>query len=198
MGQKILTVAFLRPAPEDHWMNRLTARASMHPFCHVELFFESLNLCFSIEWNERAGFRFKNLSNPNYHLVSLCVSAREYDACLDFCKSAATQHLLFDNLAMWRAWFPTALTCTPCDPSSQHKGRTFCTKIITESLQFAGLGEVERLLPASTTPSSLYHAVVGSPRKICSGVPFKRQALMQLGGGGGLTLFPAPTILRMG
>lgn len=199
VGQKILTVAFLRPAPGDHWMNRLTGQVSAHPFCHVELFFESVNLCFSIEWNEVAGFRFKNLSNPNYHLVSLCVSAREYDACLDFCRTAATHQMQFDNLAMWRSWFPTFLVCTPCDASSQHKGRTFCSKIITEALQFAGVGEVERLLPASTTPSTLYHTLAASSRLICSGVPYKRQALMQLPARV-TSLFAPPTLAlsRMG
>lgn len=197
MGQKVLTVAFLTPAPDDHWMNRLTGRVSLHPYCHVELFFECSNMCFSIEWGEFAGFRFKNLSNPNYHLVSLCVPAREYDTCLDFCRVAATHHMLFDNIAMWRAWFPPCLTCTPCDPSSQSKKRTFCSKIITEALQFAGVREVERLTPAATTPSVLFHAVVSSPRKICSGVPYKRQALMQLSKG--VTgLFTPPPVVRMG
>ncbi len=178
--QRILTIAFLRPGLTDHWVNRLTSRVSVHPFCHVELFFETINQCFSIVWGEIAGFRPKNLANPNYQLVSLAVSTREYDACLEFCRSAASQAILFDNLAMWRSWFHPALSCTPCDPSSQQKGRTFCSKIITEALQFAGVREVDGILPASTTPSVLYHAVCSSPRVICSGVPFKRQALMRL------------------
>ena len=80
--QRVLTLGFLRPSPDDHWVNTLSARASSHPFCHVELYFESLQQSFSIMWGESAGFRAKNLSNPNYTLISLMVSAKEYDACL--------------------------------------------------------------------------------------------------------------------
>lgn len=172
-------------------MNRLTSRVSAHPFCHVELFFESLNQCFSIEWGETAGFRPKSLGNPNYQLVSLSVSSREYDTCLEFCRATASQMLSFDNLAMWRSWFPPVLTCTLCDQSSQQKGRTFCSKIITEALQFAGVAEVKHILPASTTPSTLYQSVCASNRVICSGVPFKRQSLMRLSA----PLYGAPLVM---
>lgn len=179
MGQRILTIAFLGAAETDHWINRLTTQVSTHPFCHVELFFESINQCFSIVWGETAGFRFKNLSNPNYKLVSLDVTSKEYDACLAFCRSTSTQMLAFDNSGMWRAWFPPSLSCTYCDPPSQHKGRTFCSKILTEALQFACVTEVECILPSATTPSSLYQAVISSSRVVCSGVPSKRQALLR-------------------
>lgn len=160
-------------------MNRLTSRVSTHPFCHVELFFESINQCFSIVWGENACFRHKNLGNPNYQLISLSVSSREYDTCLEFCRRASCQSLYFDNLGMWRSWFPRPLSCTYCDPSSEQKGCTFCSKIITEALQFAGVREVDFIPPSSTTPSQLYQAVFSSSRVICSGVPFKRQALLR-------------------
>lgn len=178
--QRILTIAFLRPAVDDHWVNRLTSRVSRHPFCHVELFFESINQCFSIVWGETACFRAKNLGNPNYQLVSLAVSRKEYDGCLDFCRSVSTQGLQFDESGMWRSWFPSFLSCTACDPASQHKGCTFCSKVVTEALQFAGVCEVEGILPASTTPSVLFQTVSVSSRLICSGVPSKRQALMHI------------------
>ena len=178
MDQKILTLAFLVPTEGDHWANRLTGQVSEHPFCHAEIFFESLNQCFSIVWNETACFRSKNLSNPNYRLVSLAVAPKEYDACLEFCRSASAQNLRFDNWGMWRSWFPRALVCTCCDSSSGLRGRTFCSKIITEALQHAGVREVETLLPAATTPSILYQALSSSSRVICSSVPYKRKALL--------------------
>ncbi len=179
MDRKILTVAFLRPSPDDHWANTLTARVSRHPFCHVELFFESLNQSFSVVWGETAGFRPKNLSNPNYHVVSLGVSVQEYDRCLEYCKTCVTHVLPFDDCGMWRSWFPPCLSCTWCDGSSHSKGRTFCSKLITEALQFGGVVEVGSLLPSATTPSMLFQALAGSPRIICSGVPFKRQAIQR-------------------
>jgi hypothetical protein len=181
MGQRMLTLAFLCPTPGDHWVNRLTAKpwVSRHPFCHVELFFESINQCFSILWGETVGFRVKNLSNPNYKVVSLSVSVKEYNCCLEFCRSAAAQQIGFDEAGMWRSWFSPAFCCVAaCEPASHTKNSTFCSKIITEALQFAGVAEVDRLAPSGTTPSRLYECVHLSPRMACSSVPFKRQALI--------------------
>jgi hypothetical protein len=178
--QRILTLAFLSPTSDDYWVNRLAAKASSHPFCHVELFFESIGQSFSIMWGEVAGFRFKNLSNPNYSLISLAVTAKEYDTCLEFCKSVASQNLGFDDRGMWASWFSSTLCCSSCDASSQHKGVTFCSKIITEALQFAGMVEVDKLSPGAATPSRLFEQVRGSRRLACSSVPFKRQALITL------------------
>lgn len=179
--QRMLTLAFLSPTPDDHWANRLTAHrhVSRHPFCHVELFFESINQCFSVQWGEVAGFRVKNLSNPNYRVVSLSVSVQEYNSCLEFCRSAASQGMGFDEPGMWRSWFGTVLCCvTACEPASHTKNSTYCSKIITEALQFAGVAEVDHLVPSATTPSRLYECVHLSPRMACNSVPFKRQALV--------------------
>lgn len=176
--QRILTLAFLSPSPDDHWINRLSARASQHPFCHVELYFEGTQQSFSVMWGETAGFRSKNLSNPNYTLVSLCVSAKEFDSSLEFCRSAASQGLVFDERGMWGSWFPRIGCCV--EPTSQQRGATFCSKIITEALQFGGVLEVENACPATTTPSRLFECVRRSRRIACNSVPFKRQALMSL------------------
>lgn len=178
--QRVLTLAFLVPTPDDHWLNRLTARVSEHPLCHVELYFESINQCFSIVSGEKAGFRCKNLSNPNYQLVSLLVSSKEYDKSLEFCRSISNQAMGFDERGMWASWFPSVLGCASCDSCSQHKGATFCSKIITEALQFASLKEVDHLVPSCTTPSVLYASLKRSSRSACNSVPFKRQALMQM------------------
>ena len=176
--QRILTQGFLRPAPGDHWINRLAASASVHPFCHVELYFEGSQQSFSIMWGETAGFRSKNLSNPNYVLVSLSVSGKEHDAALEFCRSAASQALVFDDRGMWASWFGTAVCC--CQPTSQQRGATFCSKIIAEALQFGGLAELDSLHPSAATPSRLYECVRKSKRIACSSVPFKRQAFLTL------------------
>ena len=178
--QRILTLAFLSPTKDDFWVNRLSASASSHPFCHVELFFESLGQSFSIMYGEVAGFRSKNLSNPNYSLVSLTVSAKEYDSCLEFCRTVASQNIAFDDRGMWASWFSMGFSCSLCESNSQQKGVTFCSKIITEALQFAGMVEVEGLTPGAVTPSRLFERMRGSRRLACSSVPFKRMALLTL------------------
>lgn len=181
--QRILTLAFLRATPDDHWVNRLTARASRYPFCHVELFFEGVgdSTSFSIMWGETAGFRSKNLSNPNYELVSLLVTQREYEGSLEFCRTASKHGLGFDERGMWLSWCEIANPCCGvCDVTSQIKSATFCSKIITEALQFAGVKEVETLRASATTPSRLYECVRSSSRMACNSVPYRRQAFMML------------------
>lgn len=177
-SHRVLTLAFLRPADTDHWVNRLSARVSASPFCHVELYFESVQQCFSVMWGETAGFRAKNLSNPNYELVSLLVTPKEYDTCLEFCRSSANQQLPFDDRGMWLSWFLSASPCVSCDRSSHDVGGTFCSKIITEALQFAAVREVLDLRPAAATPSRLYACVRGSTRMACGSVPYKRTLLL--------------------
>lgn len=179
--QRILTLAFLTPGENDYWVNRLAAFGSRNPFCHVELYFEGTQQSFSIMWGETAGFRAKNLSNPNYTLVSLCVSTKEFDTSLEFCRSAASQELTFDDRGMWYSWFPRLGCCV--EPTSQQRGSTFCSKIITEALQFGGVCEVQNLDPCTVTPSRLFDAVRLSRRIACNSVPFKRQALMSLPAG---------------
>ena len=49
-SQRTLTLAFVNATPEDVWQNRLVAMASRHKIYHVELHFESINQCFSIQW----------------------------------------------------------------------------------------------------------------------------------------------------
>jgi hypothetical protein len=176
--QRVLTLAFLKPSADDHWVNTLSARASTHPFCHVELYFESLQQSFSVMWGEKAGFRHKNLSNPNYTLISLMVSSKEYEACLAFCLSTAKHELAFDSPGMWAAWFSPGLGCSLCDRSSVQTGLTFCSKIITEALQFSEVREVQGFRPSAMTPSRLFAQVHLSGRVACNSVPFKRQALM--------------------
>lgn len=179
--QRVLTLAFLRTDPNDDWVNRLTAGVSTHPFCHVELYFESVGQSFSIISTEQAGFRNKNLSNPNYELISLLVSQKEYDNCLEFCRTVATHNLRFDNSGMWWSWFaPLNPCCSACDTPSKAKGSTFCSKIIAEALQFGGVKEIESLRPSASTPSRLYECVRHSSRIACNSVPFKRQAFMTL------------------
>jgi len=170
-----LNVAFMVPTEQDDWVNRLTARASKHPVCHTEIHFETVNQCFSVSTVENAGLRAKSLGNPQYRIVSLGVTAGEYAACLSFCQAATTWDLPLDEMAMWRSYY--APGC--CELDSRRAGKTFCSKIVTEALQYAGVSEVAHLNPAITTPSRLYEALYRSPRIICASVPYKRRAMAQ-------------------
>jgi len=160
---RVLTLAFLRPAPDDSWMNRLTARASKHGVCHAELVFDG-GMAFSIYHDSTPFLKQRTLSSPGYELVSLSVSSAEYKAAHSFCQSVVAEQYGFDERGLWLA---TVHPGGCFDKASCRLGRTFCSKIITEALQFADVPEVAGLSPSATTPSRLYGAVVESGRRMC-------------------------------
>jgi hypothetical protein len=167
MGHCPLTLAFLRPPPdEDDIENRLTAALSWHGICHVELVFDG-GVAFSIVQDGVAGLRHRTFSNPNYETVTLSASASEYQACLRFCRDAHARQLKFDRVGMYLS----ALHPGGClHRDSLALGKTFCSKIITEALRHAGVAEAKGLEPSCTTPSSLYAAVRASQRRMCHSV----------------------------
>lgn len=175
-SSRVLTLGFLRPSSEDHWLNRVTASQwiSRYPFCHVELYFEGQGQSFSIMWGETAGLRAKSMANPLYHVISVCVSPSEYERTLQFCRAVSTQGITFDDWGMTRSLW----SCACMEQNSQQKGSSFCSKLITEALQFGGIREVEDLTPSSATPSRLYECFRSSQRLVCNSVPFKRQAFL--------------------
>ncbi len=167
-----LTLAFLRPPSDDKCLNRLTACASRHGICHVELIFDG-GMCFSI-YDDRPPFlRQRTMSNPGYEFVSLAVSQKEYKLALQFCRSAVADAYPFDGLGMYLA---TVHPGGCLDRPSSAVGKTFCSKIITEALQFADVEEVDRLYPSAVTPSSLYAAVKDSSRRVCHNARAPAQA----------------------
>lgn len=162
MSKKILTLAFLRAAQDDDFVNRLTAFASTHGFCHVELVFDSHldstkigTPSFSIFAGGTACIRSKAFSNPNYEFLSLSVSALQYDTCYSFCNDVSKSSMKFDSKGMWLAQFHPG--CMHTD--SIRIGSTFCSKIITEALQIAHIDGVDHLVSSAVTPSRLYGAL---------------------------------------
>lgn len=168
-----LTLAFLRPAADDRLMNRLTACASRHGVCHVELMFEG-GMAFSIYHGGTPFLRQRSMANPGYEFVSLSVTPREYKTALQFCRSAVAEAYAFDD---WGLYLATVHPGGCLDKPSSALGKTFCSKIVTEALQFADVEEVDALYPSTVTPSSLYAAVKDSQRRVCYCVkPTKTQA----------------------
>jgi len=158
-----LTLAFLRPAADDPCVSRLSAAASKHGISHVELVFDG-GLAFSIYHDRPPFLRQRSMSNPGYELVSLAVAAREHQAALQFCRSVVAEGYEFDHLGMYLASIHPGVCL---ERSSAVVKKTFCSKIITETLQFADVEEVKNLTPSATTPSRLYAAVKNSSRRVC-------------------------------
>jgi len=178
--KRTLKLAFLSPNEQDPAFNKLVARISKHPMCHVELVFED-GMAFSIFKGSKLFFKQRSFSNPDYQLVSLSVSNAEYQGAHAFCKQATDQGLEFTDWGMLGSYFQIQTCPFLCSSPSSSTGSTFCSKIVTEALQFAGVGEVQNLHPCTTTPSILFEAVKDSDRVMTDSVPFKQQQLFMVG-----------------
>jgi hypothetical protein len=179
-SQRVLKLAFVRPGEKDPAFNKLVANMCKHGICHAELVFED-NMAFSIFAGQKIFFRPRTFSNPEYELVSLAVSQSEYHNAYCFCQQAADNDITFTDVGMLAAYFqPKGCPCINTS-SSLAMGHTFCSKIVTEALQFASVSEVEALTPCTTTPSCLYEAVKDSPRKLFCSVPYKCEQLRHAG-----------------
>jgi len=177
---RILTVAFLKPGPGDPTFNHIVANMCKHKVCHTEIVFED-NMAFSIFAGMNIFFKPRTFSNPDYHLISLSVSQSEYSNAYSFCQQAVEHNLCFTDIGMLSAYFQPQ-TCPIINTSpSIDLGYTFCSKIVTEALQYASIPEVEHLIPCTTTPSSLYDTLKDSPRKLLNSVPYKREQLRNSG-----------------
>jgi hypothetical protein len=179
--QRIIILAFLFPTSADNpLLNRVVARVSKYKTCHVELVFED-DMSFSIFAGSKLFFKKRTFSNPEYSLLSLSVSQAEYASLYSFCQSASTHDLGFTDAGMYMCYLqPRSCPVFNTAPSVE-AGCTFCSKIVTEALLFAGTPEAEDLIPCTTTPSCLYGAFKDSPRRVLSSVGFRREQLRQAG-----------------
>lgn len=179
--QRVLTLAFLRPGPDEmDNVNLLVSKLSKHGVSHVELVFED-GMAFSIFAGQNLYFKPRTFSNPDYELISLLVSHAEYCSAYSFCQEAVGYNLGFTDAGMVACYFQPRLC--PCfnTRASCYVGYTFCSKIVTEALDFALVPEVDGLIPCTTSPSCLYEAVNNSNRKVLCSVPYKRERLRQAG-----------------
>ncbi len=174
-------MAFLFPnGKENPRLNKVVAALSEFKTCHVELVFED-DMAFSIFAGSNVFFKQRSFSNPDYSLISLSISNAEYNSIYNFCQSVVTHDLGFSDMGMVFSYMqPRNCPFYNTAPSVQ-VGHTFCSKIVTEALQFAGTPEVEHLIPCTTTPSCLYKVFKDSPRKILSSVSYKQEQLRHSG-----------------
>jgi hypothetical protein len=177
---RIIILAFLIPKDDAAWLNRLVAKASKHRTCHVEIVFED-DMAFSIYAGAPVYFRHRSFSNPDYTLLSVSVTNAEYVSLYSFCQSAATHNIGFTDVGMVLSYIQPARCPVFNTAPSSEVGFTFCSKIVTEALQFADLPEVEHLIPCTATPSCLYDAFESSPRRVLSSVGYRREQLRQVG-----------------
>ena len=179
-----LALMSYEPPADDYLTNRVVAYATSQRvydwngnarqtnFAHVELSFAfdvngtrlfadpNHSLGFSINQFSRLYLREKTWK-PEYRCVSISVPAPKYRRLLQICTTLAQLDVPFDSFGMYSAPFLS-------DALLQFRDRvrhgTFCSRIIVEVLQEAGVGglEIERLKPWRATPNLLYLAFGGT------------------------------------
>lgn len=184
MDEHVIHVLFLETQPDDPWLNRATAnigeRVHGRGFCHVEITMpniysgNSAYVSSSIYNGETVTLtQTKTFANPQYVQHSMTVSTRELRDMLKFVNSSHERRVGFDQLGMYCALLPFEIRSKP-------ENSTFCSRYVTECLQFADLPYMRELNSALVTPSKLYKILTTKNNQptVLGSVGYKQRVLL--------------------
>lgn len=193
-GGGVVNVLYLESKSDDAWMNRLTAAFGglVHGgpgFCHVELCIPDGRQGFmssSIYQNENVTLTSsKTFANPGYVIQSMAVNAEELRAIRGFVETSHANRVRFDGLGMM-------LASLPIHPYGRPKGKTFCSRYVTEALQAAKICGVDGVNSATVTPTRLHKLLRAEmeSRGVVGSVGHKQAAMESRATGGVSGLIP--------
>ena len=171
-----ILLLFYKPSPTDHILNRIVAKADP-PFSHVEIAFPERHgempwereiWGSSIFQGETVFYKPRTYQRDGYVCLALEVSLHQQKSIMQFCEARANAGVPFHANAMYFAYLPFQMVYT---------SGTFCSKHITEALQYGCVGNSHLLNPALTTPSRM-HAFFSSCKNgssIIQGIPARMQ-----------------------
>jgi len=143
---RAIHVLFYRPQSDDHWINHLVSFFSP-PFSHCDIQFED-GIASSIYNSENVYMHEKRFSRLNYERVSLTLSDEEYALVHEFCTQSHSDKVGFDLAGMLMSYLPTG--------SIRRRGRTYCSRYITEALQASQRNDFKSVRASTVSPSGLY------------------------------------------
>lgn len=152
---KTLRVWFYDPAADSEgFVNKVVASID-RPFCHVELQFADDRAC-SIYMGSKVAMRTRTFESPNYVCLKIPCSDQQHTLATGHAEHLHDLGLVFSSLQM-----TSCLFWTRAMPNPKH---TFCSKLVTEILQQAGL--VSDKIDAHVTSPSALHRLLQSQEKI--------------------------------
>jgi hypothetical protein len=166
---KHLRVWFYNPALDHEGIINKMVASIDRPFCHVEVQFADDRAC-SIYMGSSVTLRVRTFESPNYVCLNVPCSDVQHTLAAGHAEHIHEQGLLFSSLQM-----TSCLLWAHAAPSAKH---TFCSKLVTEILQQAGLVSISvdahrtspsalhRLLLAQAPPAPLIAPVVLSVRTV--------------------------------
>ena len=156
-----LYLLFYKPSNDDPALNRIVAFFD-YPFCHVEIAIPNRTgdaprdrtmLASSIYQNQTVFFKPKTYDREGYISFGIEISVAQLYRIKSFCKHHTERKTPFCLHAMYAAYLPFQLIETDA---------TFCSKHVTQALQYARVPLADGINPALTTPSRLYKRLVGA------------------------------------
>ena len=116
----------------------------------------------------------KSFSNPAYTIVSFAVTPEQLAKLTRFVTTNSQNNIGFDFNGMLASLLP--IRTVRASPTS-----TFCSRYVTEALQYAGIESVAKLDPLITTPTKLYNTLTKDPNRkpVVHTVPHKHGLLLK-------------------
>jgi hypothetical protein len=173
-----LYLLFYKPCSDDPFLNRLVAFFDS-PFCHVEMAipkrigdepWDRIMMASSIYQNQTVFFKEKTYDRQGYISFAIEITVAQLYKIKSFCKQHTDRMTPFSLSAMYAAYLPFQLVETDA---------TFCSKHVTQALQFGGVGLVDNINPSLTTPSNLYKRLIsanGGASAILQVIPSRMKA----------------------
>ena len=149
---------FYKPTPTDPFQNRLVAMFD-GPFCHVELafperygeeFWEKEVWGSSIYQGETVFFKPKTYKRDGYVSLAIEVNIAQLHKIRSYCKFQTEAKVPFCIKSMYAAYLPFQVI---------NSDATFCSKHVTNALQYGGIFNDIDLNPSLTTPSKLFKLI---------------------------------------
>jgi hypothetical protein len=174
-----LYLLFYKPAPDDPFLNRLVAYFDS-PFCHVEMAlpvkvggepWDRVMMGSSIYQDQTVFFKPKTYEREGYVSFSIEISVAQLYKIKSFCRLHTERLTPFNKYAMYAAYLPVQLFETE---------GTFCSKHVTQALQYANVSLAHGINPALTTPSSLYKRLKTN-KPILQLIPVRMNPMMMAG-----------------
>lgn len=113
----------------------------------------------SIFAGEKVFMHKRTFSNPNYTVVSICVTGEQEQAAREFCEQHASAGVEFDGFGMYTSRMPSMLRSVIKMFRGNGKGGTFCSKYVATVMQHIGVPNFESVEPSATSPSSLHRLI---------------------------------------
>lgn len=161
-----LYLLFYKPSKGDPKLNHFVAFVDS-PFCHVEIAIrksvggggggdgqcDKTMLASSIYQNQTVFLKPKTYDREGYISFAIEISVAQLYRIKSFCKHHTERKTPFSLHAMYAAYLPFQIIETD---------GTFCSKHVTQALQYARVPLADGINPALTTPSRLYKRLVGA------------------------------------